>query len=72
MSLTEMITVVRSPFTVYRPTHLMTNKILTPGSRFTVTRLTASGEMDVQIAGSRQPVARSVLAHDEIAVVRYP
>jgi hypothetical protein len=58
---------VRKPFTVYRPSHLMANKVLTHGLRLTVNGYTVSGEMDAQIASSQKPGASSNLAPDKTA-----
>jgi hypothetical protein len=49
--------VYRYPFTVYRPSHRMTNKALTHGSRFTVSGHMVSDEM--RRPNSQQPEARS-------------
>ena len=53
-------TVHRLLFTVYRSSHLMTNKVLMPGSRSTVTRFTVSNKMRRKSQTRRQqPEANS-------------
>ena len=70
---TRIKSVIRYPFTVYRPSHRMTNKVLTHGSRSTV-----NGHQLYEIlqakhtASSQEPGASSDLAHDEKPVIRYP
>ena len=65
--------VIRYPLSVYRPSHRMTNKVLTHGSQSTV-----NGHQLYEIlhakhtASSQKPGASSDLAHDEKLVIRYP
>ena len=62
--------VYRYPFTVYRLTHLMADKALMHGKRFTVHGNTVSDKMDAMVAGSREPGA--ILRLTSKAVYRYP
>ena len=55
--------VYRHPFTVHRPSHRMSSKVLTHGSR--LHSYTVSGELDAPIASSQKLGASSNLASDK-------
>ncbi len=61
-------TVYRYPSSVYRPSHRMTNEVLTHGSRSTVIR--SAARCDASVASSHQLTAGSDLTRDTPS--RYP
>ena len=67
------LSVIRYPFTVYRSSQGMENKVLTHGSRSTVNGHHLDEIHQAKhVASSQQPEARSDLAPAAKVVIRYP